>query len=133
MCLLQVLHRILVIFHVNYTFGLFVMFVLFPYFTPKLFCFLCIYLLFFLCAFSVKSLVEFSFIILECSVLFVLLNSVTVSFKFSFFGQHFSLQVVFLDLSAISFWSFHPNISMHAFPSLVLSLVIAVSLPVFLA
>ena len=48
------------------------MFFLFPYFTPKLFCFLCIRLLVCIWKFSNYFLVEFSFFILECPVFFFL-------------------------------------------------------------
>ena len=46
---------------------------LFLYFTPKLFCFLCI-----------RLLVEFSFVILECPVLIISLDPVSVYFKSPF-------------------------------------------------
>ena len=44
-----------------------------------------------------------------------------------------SLQVALLDLSAVLFWSFHPEISLDAFPSQLLSIVVPVSLPVIQA
>ena len=67
---------------------IYVMFFIFSYLTPSLFvvvcfffCFLCIQ--FFVCppAFSSHLIVDFSLIILKCSVLFVLLDHVSVSFK----------------------------------------------------
>ena len=56
-------------FHVIYPFSLSVIFFLFPYFIPKLFCFK---LLVGPYTFSTYLLVEFSFVILECPVLFIL-------------------------------------------------------------
>ena len=53
-----------------YPFSFSVMFFLFPYSTPKLFGFLCIHLLVCPCAFPNYLLVEFSFVILKCHVLF---------------------------------------------------------------
>ena len=86
-CLLQGLRRVLIIlFHIIHSIGLFVMFFLFPYFNPKLFCF--IYVLVYLHEFSTYLVVEFSFVILEFPVLFVLLDSVLVSFKSSFYHEY---------------------------------------------
>ena len=65
-------------------------------------------------------LLEFSFNILGGPVLFVLLDRVYVSFTSPFFHLYLLL------------WSFNPNISLHVFPSLVLSLVVIISLPVLL-
>ena len=123
-------------FHVIYPFSLSIMFFLFPYFTPELFCFHCIQLLVCPCAFSINLSVEFSFIMLEGPVLFVLFNSVQVSFEFLFFHQYFLipfLLVVLSDLSTILFWHFHSNVYLHTFLSLVLLLVVIVSLSVILA
>ena len=61
---------------------------LFPYLTPKLFCFHCIQLLVCPRAVSTYLLVEFSFFILKCLVLIVLLDPVSVSFKSPFFRQY---------------------------------------------
>ena len=61
---------------------------MFPYFTPKLFCFLCTQFLVCPRAFSTYLLVEFPFFILECFVLIVFLDPVSVSFKFPFFRQY---------------------------------------------
>ena len=81
-------------------------------------------------AFSTYLLVEFSFVNFECPVLFVLFYPVLVSSESSF---ELSLLVVFSDLSAVLFWSVHSNISLSVFPSLALSLVVTVSLPILLA
>ena len=65
---------------------------LFRYFTPKPTCFLCIRSLDCPTAFSTTLLIEFSFAILECFILFVLLSPVSVSFILS-------LQVTLSDLT----------------------------------
>ena len=64
------------------------MFFLFPYLTPKLFCLLCIPLIFCPHAFSHYLLVEFCSLHWEYLVLFVLLDSVSVSFKSAFLQQY---------------------------------------------
>ena len=61
---------------------------LFPYFAPKLFCFLCIRLLPCPRTFSTCLLEEFSFVILEWPILFLLLHFVSVSFDYLFFHQN---------------------------------------------
>ena len=76
-------------FHVIYPFRLSVMFFLFPYLNPKLFCFFCILFLICLRAFSTILSVEFSFVILKGPVLLVLLNLVPVSFMFPLFPSYF--------------------------------------------
>ena len=115
-------------FHLIYPFGLPFVFFLFSYFTPKLFCFLCIW---FLVCSRAFLLVVFSFVILECPVLFELLDPVSVFFKSPFFLQSFdlSLQVKFPEFSAFWLSSFHPDISLHVYRSFELSLVFANSLP----
>ena len=127
--LLQVL---VILFHVIYSFSLSVMFFPFPYFTPKLFCFLWFWLLVCACAFSIYS--EFSFVVLERPVLFVLLDLSQYILCPSSFTNIFdiSFQVALSNLSAVLFWSFHLNISL-CFSSLVSSFVVAISLPVLLA
>ena len=75
---------VVIIFHVIYLFGLSVKLFLFPYFTQKLFCFLCIRLLVCPCAFYSILLLQFSFVILESLVLIVLIDTVSVSFKSPF-------------------------------------------------
>ena len=74
-------------FHVIHLFGLSVMFFLFPNFTPELFCFLWIWFLVCPLAFFTYLLIEFSFVIFEGPVLFILLDSVQVSFDSPIFCQ----------------------------------------------
>ena len=104
-----------------------VMLLLFPYFTPNWFCFLCILLLGCPRTFSTYLLVEISFVILAYPVLLVMLDLVSVSFKKLFFHQNFWFISSLPELSAVLFWSFHTNISLRVFPSLVL---VAISSPV---
>ena len=59
-----------------------------PIFTQKLFCFLYIWSLVCPRAFSSYLLVTFSFVILECPVLFLWLDPVSISFKSLFFHQY---------------------------------------------
>ena len=73
-----------------------VIFFLFLYLAPELFCFLCIRVFICLSAFSINFLEEFSFVILEGSVLLELLGSVSESFLFSFFYLY--LLVYFFQL-----------------------------------
>ena len=56
-------------------------------------------------------------IFLEYPLLFVMFDSVSVSFKSSFFRQSFdsSLQVVLSDLFAVFIRHFHPKIFLHCF------------------
>ena len=61
----DLLRALVTFFHVFYLFGFSVMFSSFPYFPPKLFCFLVIWLLVCLHALSSGLLVEFSFFVLE--------------------------------------------------------------------
>ena len=110
-------------FHISHPFSLSVLFFLFPYFIPKYLSFLCIWLLICPRAFPIDLLVEFSFVIFERPLLFVLLDPVPVFFEFSFFHQYFfylSLQVAFL---LFCFGPFHSSIFLHDLPSLALSLV----------
>ena len=62
---------VILYFYFIYPFSLSVMFPLFLYFTPKLFCFFCNRLLVCLRAFSSELLIKFSFIYLECPILIV--------------------------------------------------------------
>ena len=77
-----------ILFHVIHPFSLSVIFFLFLYFTPILFCFIRIRLLVCLCAFSTHFFLEFSFVILEVPVLSLLLDPVPVSFESSFIRQY---------------------------------------------
>ena len=77
---LLVLLRVLLICNVAYPFGFLLMFSWFPYFTPKLFSFLCISLLGCLRTVWPYLLIEFSFIVLECPVLSVLFPPLSISF-----------------------------------------------------
>ena len=108
------------------------MFFLFLYFPQKLFCFFCIWLLICLSVRSVNRLVEFSFVIFEYPVLFVLFNPVQVS---PFFHQYFFwfisvlsdlFEVIFLD-------SFLCVVFLNVSASLEVLLVPVVSLFVLLA
>ena len=97
-------------FHVIHPFGLSIMFSLFPYFTPKLFCFLCIQLLVCFRAFSIYLMVEFSFVILEYPVLFVLLEPSQIGFWVSPLSP-ISLICLFklnFQTSSVLFRYFHP-------------------------
>ena len=67
-----------------------------PYFSLKLFGFSCIRLLIFFSVISSHLLVEFSFVVLECPVLFVLSYPLSISLKSSFFRHYF--HVYFLKL-----------------------------------
>ena len=82
-------------FHVAYPFGFFVMFSWLPYFSPKLFGFSCIRLLVCFRVFSPNLLVEFTFVVLECTILSVLFYPVSISFLSSFFCYY--LLVYFLE------------------------------------
>ena len=103
-----------------------IMFFLFPYLTLELFYSLCIQLLVWLSALSINLLVEFSFIILECSVLFILLDPVLVSFKSLFFCLYLLIYLFLLNCKTclmFLFRSFHANISLYGFPSFAVSFV----------
>ncbi len=98
---------------------------LFPHFTPKLFCFLCIRLLVCTRSFPTNLLVEFSFVILECPDLFLLLDLVSVSFKSLFFRQYlliYSFKLHHQTCQRFCF-VFYPNISLRFFPTLHLRLL----------
>ena len=64
-------------------------FVLFSYFTSKFFCFFCLQLLICPCALAICLSVEVFFVILECRVLFILLDPVSVPFPFYRFADIF--------------------------------------------
>ena len=70
----------------------------FSYFIPKLFYFFCFRLLICLCTFYTNLLVEFSFIILECSVLLGLFDPTPVLYESSFFRQYLLLYRSFVLL-----------------------------------
>ena len=78
-----------------YPFSLFVMFFQLLYLTRESFFFRCIWLLVCAHAFSSYLWVEFSFFILECFVLFVLLDPVSVSFKSPFFWLYYQTFLLF--------------------------------------
>ena len=85
-------------------------------------------------AFSIYLWVEFSFVNLEIPAVFALVDFVSIFSKSPFFRRYSfysSLHVVLSELSAVMCLSFHPNISLCAFPSLAVTLV-TVSLPVLL-
>ena len=87
---------------------------LFPYFTSKLFCSVCIRSLVCLCTLS-NWLFELTFV-LEYSFLFLVFDLVSVSFKFSFFSLEIfdlSPKVVINVLLPVSSFFFHPNILPH--------------------
>ena len=84
--LLQVL---VIHFYVIYLFGPSIMFFLFLYLTSTLFGFLFILLLICPCVLFTVLLVEFSFLILESTFLFVLLYLVLPSFESLFFNECF--------------------------------------------
>ena len=109
------------------------MFFLFPYFTPKLVCFLFISLLVCPCAFFTYFLVEYSFFILECQVLSVLLDSVSVSFKSLFFRQYLPIYLPELYCSICLLFCFclFRTYSRVFFLSLASSFVVLISLSVF--
>ena len=111
------------------------MFFLFPYFTPKLLCFLCIR--FFVCprAYSTYLWVEFSFVILECPVCLYCLTLSRYTLSILSFANIFwfisSCYVVRLTYCfVLDFSSQHILVF---FPPLVFSLVVTVLLAVLLA
>ena len=91
-----------------------VLFFLLPLFTPEIFSFVCIRFLVFLYTFFTDFLIEFSFVILECLVLFVLLDPVPASFKFLFFHQYifylFLPFVLSVFSAAVCFFQSFPSI-----------------------
>ena len=72
-------------FNVVYLLSLSVMFI----WIPGMFCLICFQLPNFRFAFFIDSQREFSYIILEYSVLFVLFNSVSISLESTFFAKYF--------------------------------------------
>ena len=96
-------------FHIDNPFYISIMVFLFPYFILKLFGFFWICLLVCPCTLATNLLVEFSFVILECPIMFVLLDPIPISFVSPFFCQYFlSFPVVLSDWSAVIFLgSFH--------------------------
>ena len=78
-------------FYVIYPFSLSIIFFLFSYIVPELFCFLFILMLICRYAFTASLLIKFSFVILEGPVLILLLNFVWASFKNLLFPIYFSL------------------------------------------
>ena len=77
---------------------------LFPYLTP----FFCIWLGVCLCAFSTDLLEEFNFLILECPILLVLLDSIQLSFESPLFRQYLLIFLFKLNsqTSGVLFGSF---------------------------
>ena len=69
------------VFYLIYPFGFFITFFLFPYFALKFFWFFCIQWLVYPRAFYPYLLVEFSFVIWECNVLFFIAWPCLVIFK----------------------------------------------------
>ena len=108
------------LFNIIHPFDLSVKVFLFPYLAPELFYFLCIRLLIYPCVFSPDLLAEFSFIILEGPILFVLLEPASVFFNpssftniFTFISSSFSVSLdscclfsVFLFQCAFVYFSF---------------------------
>ena len=82
-----------------YLFALSFILFLFPLFSSKFVWFFCIRLLDCPCAFSNYLLVEFSFIPLECSVLFLLLRPASRSFKHSFFQQYLWINLFYYNFT----------------------------------
>ena len=122
-------------FYVIYPFGHFDKFFLFPYFTPKLFCFLSIYLLISPCASSTCLSVEFSLVLLECSVFFVLFDPVSVYFKSSFFCHYFFFIYFFkfyFRTCLLFYFDIFIQKSFRIFPFLASSLVAVISLVILL-
>ena len=83
-------------FFIRFIHSKFVMFFPSPYFTPKLLRFFYPCLLICFGIFSTNLLVEFSFVILEFSVLFILFDPVQIPLESSFFRQY--LLIYFLQL-----------------------------------
>ena len=103
LCLTQDFFRVLVILFSCYlSIRLSLIFLLFPYFTKRLFCFFFILLLVCSCAFLTYVQVEFSIVILEFRVLFVLLKSFSVSIDALFFRQYLLIYLFKLCFSYLS-------------------------------
>ena len=105
-----------------------------PTFSSRIFCFLYIQLLVYFRVFSSELFVELSFVILKSPVLIVLLDPVSVSLSPSSFayicGFISSSSIVrFVWWFVLAFSSQHISVN---FPSLASSLVITISLTVFL-
>ena len=119
-------------FDVICLFGLSVMLFLFSYFTPTfIFCFLCNGCLLCLRAFSIYFLVQFSFVLLECPILFAVLNSISLSFKSPFFRQYLLIYLFKLHCQTrqvFCFVFFIPIYMWVFFLSLTISLVVTVYL-----
>ena len=91
---LGLLQFLVILFMVVYSFSFSVMCFLFPDFASELICFLCIWLFISLYVFSADLSIEFSVVILESPVLFillVLLSFVPISFESPFFFNIFQL------------------------------------------
>ena len=96
-----------------FPFGLSVLFFLFPCFSPKLFCFLCIWSLGCLCAFPTYLFLDHSFIIFENPILFVFCLIPSQYVLISFLSQisiDLSLRGALPDFTVL-FWSVPPKIS----------------------
>ena len=115
-------------FHVIYPFDLSVMFFCFHILLQKYFVSFAFGCWFLLVPLTINLLVEFSLVILECPVLFLLLHPVPLSS----ISSDLFLPVVFSYLLTILFWTFHSIVPLRIFHSLVLSFVVSVSLFVFL-
>ena len=91
-------------------FSIYVMFLFFPYFTPKLFNFFCIRLLICHCALSTNLLVEFSFVfflgkVISCFMYFAWLCPITFwVYVFPLISFDLFLLVVLSDLSEVVFF-----------------------------
>ena len=106
-----------------------------PYFTPKLFCFFCLWLLICLCSLFAYLLVELSFVILKSSAFFVLFDPVNC-FE-PFFFRYYLLTYFFQLYCQTYLWlfflrSFFSVEVLYVSPSLIVSYVVAGSLFGFL-
>ena len=122
------------IWHVIYLFRLSVMSFPFLYFTLKIILLpfhpvvgMFSFILYFLADrifFRYFEMFSFDCIASPCLGIFSVFYLSPVSFLLCF-------QVALTNMSSVLFYSFYPNISKYVFPSLTISLVIAISLPVF--
>ena len=128
--LVAILKSLQFFFYVVYPFGLYVMFFLFPYLAPKLFCFFCIHLLFSPCAFFINLLSRiFSSFWRPCFVCITWrCPSIFSASLFSSTSFNWFLPVVLSALSVgVYFWSFYSIVSVCIFYFFVVQLVVVVS------
>ena len=93
--------------HIINPFSLYVMLFRLPYFRPKSFGFTGVWLLVWFCVMTSQLLIKFSFVVLECPVLFVLFYPLWISLQSSFFRKNLLVYLLKLYCYFFSCLLFH--------------------------